>query len=500
MSVQDFHTAQVAVVTTLAVIAGSFAVLVSGSLWMKTRGSALKAAARTVENVMHTLDLNSLAHSLSDGSFVQKRKTMLGGLFSVVGVCVFVGFASSAIFQRATSNTLTTVSLDPASEQVVAQAQAIQSSSWILPAWHEPSFDGLAVVMITAGDPGVCTFNNFPWQWTSVRGPWQPQYEYMPCSDPNGVGAQLVRHVFSCRQCVLLAGSQLTLTLPWGCQSVSLTAFATSPDGRLSVSAASAAARVTDHTASLLSSIDWQVQPMLVLRNDTTTGSLTRGYQLLAGSLTTAYSAAGVTILPASAAVDIRVKLSPAQLYSTITLQEKTSLLQLLAQIAGFTAIFGLIRMMFSHTEACGNRIAACASRRRVKAVSSLGSKPEAPATAEGVVSHTNELNSSAHPRTALFKAATNGVDVAKLQEEAQTLRTAASEHPTVHGGQAHFPASEHSATATVKSQRSLSHENERVAYVAVPLDNRAVSIPPRHNVAQTQAQSPGGHGDVGSR
>jgi hypothetical protein len=106
------------------------------------------------------------------------------------------------------------------------------------------------------------------------------------------------------------------------------------------------------NTVSLLSSVSWSVAPMLALQNNLVTGVRTRGYRLLQGALgvwKTQVSAA--SFLPAQASVAVTFDLSPPAFYQSITITEKTTVLQLLASLGGVVGVLAIFGKAFSLTE-----------------------------------------------------------------------------------------------------------------------------------------------------
>ncbi len=101
---------------------------------------------------------------------------------------------------------------------------------------------------------------------------------------------------------------------------------------------------------SLLSTAAWEVAPLLAIQQDSFTGRVTRGYQLVAVSSSSTFTATPAALKPAEASVALHISLPIQPFYSSTTLSEKLSVLQLLSSIVGLTGIFSAFGLAFRAT------------------------------------------------------------------------------------------------------------------------------------------------------
>lgn len=178
--------------------------------------------------------------------------------------------------------------------------------------------------------------------------------------------------------------SSLTFTLPYSCQSLLAEALAVDADG--SLNALSLPPNNTVATAAaggaLLSSITWTLSPLFSQLNNTLDPTLSRkGWQLLSqGSvqgpprqLPNSITPGQLTLLPLSSGVTFTVNLALQPYFSSTTLSQLTSVVQLISSIVGFQGIvFTFVGLVFGFLSA--SRKHSKAKSERVLLASSLGS------------------------------------------------------------------------------------------------------------------------------
>ena len=221
----------------------------------------------------------------------------------------------------------------------------------------------------------------------------------VPCAQGSAApgaatpAAAVFQLAWTCADCLFSPTSALSFTLPIFCQSIAIEVAAAASDGSISIlssgsnggaltatgaSAAAAAAGAASAPSSatpgdgsvgggLLTSLEWNVLPLLDMLSDQQPGAavpLRLGYTLVDGGVTVirAGAASALTVTngsapkvalapPDVAGVHVRVGLSLQPYYSSTTLSQKQSLLQLFASIVGLSGLFGIFGLLFQVAE-----------------------------------------------------------------------------------------------------------------------------------------------------
>ena len=222
----------------------------------------------------------------------ERKKSCLGFSTSLLGIGGLAIIAAVLGVKRQTANTLAQSSL------VVLQSSLLAASSaWPWATAAAPGVGGkvsgvLVRVTASGGVPGECSAP-IAGSLASpglTAGAWvQLPSAASPASAPYPA-AQLT---FSCPACIFSGLSVLSFQLPLACQSLYIEAAAVGADGAyntLSVPASLTAGA----PGRLLSSVLWQLTPLLDLRNDTLTPSNNaRGWQMIAKDSSSTLSAPG---------------------------------------------------------------------------------------------------------------------------------------------------------------------------------------------------------------
>jgi len=313
-----------------------------------------------VRGVLVKGDAYSLLHTVRPGDPVRSHPTPLGGLFTLLGVLALSAVWCLMVLQRQAGNTLELVTIDGLTDAELSTAASTA------PASSPAGATGLTLYLTTSGEPGVCSV---PLSW-SQAGMFTAN-NFTMTKLQCGAVSQLV---FRCPKCVVATGSRVDVSLHYSCQVLLLHSQGTTHSGAVGLRNATAvplmqatASYASDlappvasiandssaaNTLSLLSSVSWSVAPMLALQDNLVTGVRTRGYRLLQGALgvwKTQVSAA--SFLPAQASVAVTFDLSPPAFYQSITITEKTTVLQLLASLGGVVGVLAIFGKAFSLTE-----------------------------------------------------------------------------------------------------------------------------------------------------
>lgn len=294
------------------------------------------------------VDLFSFHHEVPIFGWPRKVRTILGGACSVLAVITFLAVCAVLVTQRAFNNVLTAVSLDglgPVEFNSLASAAARTN--------RDTNLNGLNVIITAAGGTDYACAAPTSWSFTGL-------YSGAFTLQSTACGPALAQHVFSCQGCIPQAGASLSLQLDWSCQAMMLQVFSVSASGEASLRNATASAfnmttlpsTASADDVSLLTTISWTLQSLLGLQADAINDTRARGLRLLQSLV----SSSGIAVspsafVPAQAAVNIAIDLSPLPLFSLTTLSEKITPAALLASMGGMLFVVSLFALSFSKIE-----------------------------------------------------------------------------------------------------------------------------------------------------
>lgn len=360
------------------------------------------------------LDLFSLRHPVPTGGSPVKRPTALGGFCSSLGILVLAVLAAVLAQRREEDNVLLQQSVLALPDDLLQRLQmqgaqwtvpstgAVQAVATVLGSsgsgsgsssessgaavtaaaagWSQsllqallPQAGGLQISLLVSGEPGLCSrpltwqatgmgqqeegFGNGTWQLLPVQqGLEQPAAAFLPHSSAAGTAATAVAATsfslqqYVCRSCSFTKASQIIVNLHYSCQSMFVTAAAVGGDGRLSFLALPPASSSGSDSGGLLSTLQWQLSPLLTVVTDVNL-QRSMGYALFQRGSSSSWSSvpaasvtSGATVLPLAASLRLQMLLPLQDYYENIVMSEKTSVLQLLTSIVGLSgllAVFG---------------------------------------------------------------------------------------------------------------------------------------------------------------
>ena len=152
-------------------------------------------------------------------------------------------------------------------------------------------------------------------------------------------------NVVTCPTCIFGPKSSFSALLPYSCQNIILGVATTDVHGAVLLQAV--AQPPTE--GSLLSSLAWQVTPLLQVLDDSVTGITCRGTQSFAGAVSATFMpiTVGSSVTPNSAAINVEVSLVASQLYASISITEKQTMLQV--SVMPGPVVFIVTRFLFVH-------------------------------------------------------------------------------------------------------------------------------------------------------
>lgn len=327
------------------------------------------AILRRVRAVFLAVDMFSRSHAVPDGSAVVKQSTTFGGTCTLLGAITIASLGAALVARRSFDNILQTQSITVADSSLLLDMTAITPATT---ADQHAQRSGLEIQLVVEGNTGDC---DHPLRWTAAG------LQHGSFTLSSASCGSTARHVFSCADCLFGPGSSLVLTMRWSCQSVLISAASVAVDGSVTRVAVASQHAATD----FLSTFAWSVSPFLQVQRDEYTSSTpvtTRGYQLVAGAVTTTNLVSGVeggyrVILPDVSPVTVALDLSPQATYARVLLTEKVSVAQLFANIAGLTSLMTVFSFMFTRLEGL-SASSLCAGRRKpamkLTAVPAMGS------------------------------------------------------------------------------------------------------------------------------
>ena len=355
----------------------------------------LVAFSRTAENAtgcsalplraLKAVDLFSMNHAVEDRTSPIKQATPLGGLFSLMGLTTLLTYAAYMIATWLQDNTLVQQSLATMGPQVWGRIAALP---WAAPP-AASSLGSLALRLTIDGNPGACAA---PLSMTTA-GLARGAFVRQSTADCGGSGVS--QHTLTCPGCQLTSDTSISLAFDFSCQSMLLEALGASPSypGPLALSALAAPPALTaaPKPGALLTSVTWQLTPVLsVLWDNVTASNSAIGWEMadskltLAPFLTPPALNGTLSIIPAASPVTVTFALALSTTYSSTLLTQRVPITQLLANIVGLSGLLAFFGMAFSSFEGyCARRTGGALTGKRQPLSSSVNEGGGAGAGAE---------------------------------------------------------------------------------------------------------------------
>jgi hypothetical protein len=331
----------------------------------------LVAFSRTSENAtgcsalplraLKAADLFSLHHNVNDMTSPIKVATPLGGIFSLMGLTTLLTYAAYMVATWLQDNTLVQQSLTTMGPQVWGRVAALP---WAAPPSSASPLGSLALRLSIDGNPGACAA---PLSMTTT-GLSQGAFALSSTADCGGSGVS--QHTLTCPACRLTSDTSITLVFDYSCQAMLLEALGASPayPGPLTLSALAAPPALTaaPKPGALLTSLTWQLTPVLsVLWDNVTAANSAIGWEIadskltLAPPLTPTALNGSLSIIPTASPVTVTLALSLSSTYSSTLLTQRVPVTQLLANIVGLSGLLAFFGMAFGSFEGyCARRTA----------------------------------------------------------------------------------------------------------------------------------------------
>ena len=373
------------------------------------------AFSRTAENAtgyvalplraLKTVDLFSMNHRVKDRTSPMNEATPLGGLFSLMGLTTLITYAAYMVATWLQDNTLVQQSLATMGPQVWGRVASLP--------WAEPpavsSLGSLALRLTIDGNPGACAV---PLSMTTA-GLAKGAFIRQSTADCGGSG--IAQHTLTCPGCQLTSDTSISLAFDYSCQSMLLEALGTSPayPGPLALSALAASSALTaaPKPGALLTSVTWQLTPVLsVLWDNVTASNSAIGWDVadskltLAPFLTPPALNGSLSIIPTASSVTVTFALPLSSTYSSTLLTQRVPITQLLANIVGLSGLLAFFGMAFGLFEGyCARKRGAVEPHKPPLLRSSTGSGGDgggsalggSPVEANSVVAVNNPLQAA---------------------------------------------------------------------------------------------------------
>jgi serine/threonine-protein kinase len=320
------------------------------------------ACSRTAENAtgcsalplraLKAVDLFSMKHRVEDKRSPINEATPLGGLFTLMGFTTLITYAAYMVVMWLQDNTLAQKSLATMGPSVWGELAALP---WVAPTSFS-SLGSLALRLTIDGNPGACAV---PLSMTTTG---LDSGSFVRTSTPDCGGTGISQHTLTCPGCRLTSDTALSLVFDYSCQSMLLEALGSSPayPGPLSISTISAptARTASPKPGALLTSLTWQLTPVLsVLWDNTTAFDSAIGWYLadskliLAPFLTPSALNGSLSVIPTASFVTVTFALSLSSTYSSTLLTQRVPITQLLANIVGLSGLLAFFGMAFGSFE-----------------------------------------------------------------------------------------------------------------------------------------------------
>ena len=399
--------------------------------------SMLIAFSRTSENAtgfaalplraLKAVDLFSMAHKVEDRSSPIKEATPLGGLFSLMGLTTLLTYASYMVATWLQDNTLVQKSLATMGPSVWGELAALP---WVTPT-SSPLQGSIALRLTIDGNPGACAAP------LSMATAGLDGGAFVLKSTPDCGGSGIAQHTLTCPSCRFTSDTSVSLVFDYSCQSMLLEALGSSPayPGPLSLSIQSAPAARTaaPKAGALLTSLTWQLSPVLsVLWDNVTAANSAIGWYLADSKLTLAPPLIppavndSLSILPTASSVTVTFALALSSTYSSTLLTQRVPVTQLLANIVGLSGLLAIFGIAFgSFEDYCSRKRVRGAKHTPLgsRAGGSEGAAGESGPQQAAVFAVDNPLRPgsiSSHQRALSTQGSLTGDLQAQMQQEAE--------------------------------------------------------------------------------
>jgi hypothetical protein len=337
-----------------------------------------------VLRALRTVDLFPMSHKVEDSESPIKEATPLGGLFSLMGLTTLLTYAAYLVATWLQDNTLVQQSLDTMGPLVWGGLASLPWTS--LPGGAVQG--AIALRLTVDGNPGACAAP-LALSTSGLRSG-----AFVLASTPDCAGSGVAQHTITCPGCQFTAKTVISLTLDYSCQSMLLEALGASPSYpgpmALSAVAANSALSAAPQPGSLLTSLTWQLSPVLSVLWDNMTSTPTStgtrsaiGWFLADSELTLAAPLAlpklngSLSLLPLASSITVTFALALSSTYSSTLLTQRVPITQLLANIVGLSGLLAIFGWAFGNFEAYCAKKKGGASKRPVDG-SSRGEAGEA--------------------------------------------------------------------------------------------------------------------------
>jgi sugar lactone lactonase YvrE len=328
---------------------------------------------------LKAVDLFSMAHKVEDKSSPINEATPLGGLFSLMGLSTLLTYASYMVATWLQDNTLVQKSLATMGPSVWGELAALP---WVAPT-SSPLEGSIALRLTIDGNPGACAAP------LSIVTSSLDSGAFVLKSTANCGDSGVVQHTLTCPSCRFTSDTSVSLIFDYSCQSMLLEALGSSPSypGPLSLSIISAptARTVAPKPGALLTSLTWQLSPVLsVLWDNVTAANSAIGWYLADSKLTLAPPLlppainGSLSILPTASPVTVTFALALSSTYSSTLLTQRVPITQLLANIVGLSGLLAIFGTAFGSFELyCARKSRAGGSKRTPLRSSNDGTEGE---------------------------------------------------------------------------------------------------------------------------
>ena len=289
--------------------------------------------------VLKYIDAFALSHTVDDGHSPIKNRTGLGGTCTLFAATTISVIAIVLILMRNNDNILKQASLSVLDNEAL---QSLETATWA----ETAGLSGFQLYLTIQGESvsstSNCTAPMSIFDSGLKNGKWIFSTRSNVC---DGKDVSLL--TFSCSDCIFSPTSLLQLIFPYSCQSILVDAIAIDASGSVRTIHMPSSEEMG---VSFLTSLSWELAPLLSIQNDNFTNQRTKGYQLVGLTSSSTFETSATLIKPAESTIQVNFKLTLQSFYSITTLSEKISKLQLLSSIIGLSGIFSAFGLLFQVT------------------------------------------------------------------------------------------------------------------------------------------------------
>ncbi len=352
--------------------------------------------SRTAENAtgccalplrsLKTVDLFSMSHRVENKASPINEATPLGGLFSLMGLTTLLTYAAYMVTTWLQDNTLVQKSLATMGPSVWGELAALP---WVASS-ASSLLGSLALRLTIDGNPGACVAP------LSITTTSLDSGSFVIKSTADCDGSGISQHTLTCPGCRFTSDTAISLVFDYSCQSMLLEALGSSPSypGPLALStiAAPTARTAPPKAGALLTSLTWELTPVLsVLWDNITAANSAIGWYLADSKLTLApfFTPPGLngslSIIPTASSVTVTFALSLSSTYSSTLLTQRVPITQLLANIVGLSGLLTFFGMAFGSFEGyCARKKGGVGAHKHLPLSSKIGSIGDGGGSAPG--------------------------------------------------------------------------------------------------------------------